>query len=409
MSASILTVSQINTYVKMLLDGDPRLKNVFISGEISNFNNNYRSGHFYFSLKDEKSVIKAVMFSTNASRVRFKPVDGMKVIVSGRISVYEATGQYQLYVDSMQPDGVGSLAIAYEQLKNRLLEEGLFDDSHKLRIPEFPKKIGVITSSTGAVIQDIKNVVSRRCPVVEIVLCPAAVQGEYAAQQLVGAVELFNRLNNVDVIIIGRGGGSFEDLNCFNDERLVRTIYASKIPVISAVGHETDYTLCDFVSDLRAPTPSAAAEIAVPDRSELRKEIDDIYEFIESAVENKLYSEMQSVDRLNDRLSSLRFDNYIVSERTYILSLNKNLNSMIENKIKLEKAEVSAAANKVNSLSPINLFQKGYSAVLKDNSVVSSVKLLDVNDRITVKMADGEINCSVESIDVSGEKIYERI
>ena len=398
MSTSILTVSQINTYVKMLIDGDSNLKNIFISGEISNFNNNYKSGHFYFSLKDDKAIIKAVMFSGNASRVRFRPTDGMKVIVSGRISVYEATGQYQLYVDSMQPDGVGVLAIAYEQMKAKLSEEGLFDASHKLDIPEFPKRIGVITSPTGAVIQDIKNVISRRCPIVEIILCPVAVQGEFAPQQLVKAVELFNRLNNVDLIIIGRGGGSFEDLNCFNDEKLVRAIYASNIPTISAVGHETDFTLCDFVSDLRAPTPSAAAEIAVPDRSKLIQNVKDIYGFIEGTVENKLFSEMQNIDRLNDAMNNLRFENYIVNERTGVSALYKKLNSLIGSRIKLEKAEVTAAANKVNVLNPISLLQKGYSAVIKDNSVISSVKFLKPNDKITVKMSDGEINCSVESI-----------
>lgn len=398
MSASVLTVSQINAYAKMLLDGDLKLRRVFISGEISNFNSNYKSGHCYFSLKDDNAVISAVMYSSNAARVRFKPTNGMKVIVSGRVSLYEKAGQFQINVDSMQPDGVGALAIAYEQLKKRLSEEGLFDDAHKLDIPEFPKRIGVITSLTGAVIQDIRNVVSRRCPSVELVLCPVSVQGEYASEQLVKAVELFNRMNDVDVIIIGRGGGSFEDLNCFNDERLVRAIYASRIPMISAVGHETDYTLCDFVSDLRAPTPSAAAELATPDIRDMVKELDDIRRFMEYTVGNKLYSEMQYVDKLNDTINSHRLDDYIAGERVYLSSLYKSFSSLIENKIRLEKAQVTAAANKVNTLNPINLLQKGYSAVMKDNSVINSVKLLDVNDRITVKMSDGEVNCLVESI-----------
>lgn len=403
MSASILTVSQINTYIKMLLDGDNNLRNVFVSGEISNFNNNYRSGHFYFSLKDDKSVIKAVMFSSNASRVRFKPTDGMKVIVSGRVSLYEVSGQYQLYVDSMQPDGIGALAIAYEQLKNKLEAEGLFDDEHKLPIPPLPKKIGVITSPTGAVIQDIKNVVSRRCPISEIILCPVAVQGELAPQQLTKAVRLFNAANNVDVIIIGRGGGSFEDLNCFNDETLIRTIYDSKIPVISAVGHETDYTLCDFVSDLRAPTPSAAAELAVPDKNELLKNIGDIFGNIENTFSDKLYSEIQYIDKLNDTIRSLRPENYIINERVYLDSVKKNINSLIENRLKINKAEIFALSNKVNALNPINLLNKGYSIVTKGNMPVSSVTTLDSGDNIAVRMSDGTVNCRVESINKFGD------
>lgn len=403
MSASILTVSQINTYIKMLLDGDNNLKNVFVSGEISNFSNNYRSGHFYFSLKDDKSLIKAVMFSSNASRVKFKPTDGMKVIVSGRVSLYEVSGQYQLYVDSMQPDGIGALAIAYEQLKNKLETEGLFDEDHKLPIPEFPKKIGVITSPTGAVIQDIKNVISRRCPVSEIILCPVAVQGELAPPQLVKAVKLFNTLKNVDVIIIGRGGGSFEDLNCFNDETLIRTVYDSKIPVISAVGHETDYTLCDFVSDLRAPTPSAAAELAVPDRNELLKNIGDIFEDIENTVSDKLYSEMQYIDKLNDSIRSLRPDNYIINERVYLESMKKSINAVIENRLKINKTEVVSLADKINTLNPINLLNKGYSIVTKNSIPVDSVVTLGSGDNIAVRMSDGTVNCRVESINKFGD------
>lgn len=403
MSASILTVSQINTYIKMLLDGDNNLRNVFVSGEISNFNNNYRSGHFYFSLKDDKSVIKAVMFSSNASRVRFKPMDGMKVIVSGRVSLYEATGQYQLYVESMQPDGIGALAIAYEQLKNKLESEGLFDDEHKLPIPMFPKKIGVITSPTGAVIQDIKNVVSRRCPISDIVLCPVAVQGELAPPQLTEAVKLFNKLNNVDVIIIGRGGGSFEDLNCFNDETLIRTIYDSEVPIISAVGHETDFTLCDFVSDLRAPTPSAAAELAVPDRNELLKNIGDIFGKIENTVSDKLYSEMQFIDKLNDTVRNLRPDNYIANEYIYLDSLKKEFNYIIENKIKINKTEITALANKVNTLNPINLLNKGYSIVIKNNVPINSVVNMNLGENISVRMSDGTVKCRVESINKFGD------
>ncbi len=398
MSGSILTVSQINTYIKMLLDGDNRLRNIFVSGEISNLNNNYRSGHFYFSLKDEKSVIKAVMFSSNASRVRFKPTDGMKVIVCGRISLYEASGQYQLYVESMQPDGIGALAIAYEQLKSKLNAEGLFDSEHKLDIPQFPKKIGVITSPTGAVIQDIKNVISRRCPITEVILCPVAVQGEFAPSQLVKAVKLFNQLDNVDVIIIGRGGGSFEDLNCFNDEALIRTIYNSNIPIISAVGHETDYTLCDFVSDLRAPTPSAAAELAVPDINEILRSVDNTFLTIKNIVSNRLFFEMQAIDQLNDSVNSFHADTYIINERMFLESLTKYMNSVIDNKLRLNRTEAAALADKINNLSPINLLNKGYSIVTKDNVNIRSVTQISAGDKIAVKMFDGTAECIVEDI-----------
>ena len=403
MSFHVLTVSQINNYIKSLIEGDNNLRRVFVSGEISNFNNNYRSGHLYFSLKEGSALIKAVIFSSNASRLRFRPCDGMKVIVSGRVSLYSPSGQYQLYVDSMQPDGVGDLALAYEQLKEKLLREGLFDQGHKLPIPVFPKKIGVITSATGAVIQDIKNVVSRRCPMTEIILCPAAVQGELAPAQLVKAVRRFNSLNNVDVIIIGRGGGSFEDLNCFNDEALVRAIYASKIPVISAVGHETDYTLCDFAADLRAPTPSAAAELAVVNREELIKSVERDYNSIERLVRDKLLYEMQSVDKLNDSIKKLRPDNFISDEIAKIGSIDKTMKLIVGNKLKFSHSEIKSLADKVNALNPINLLNKGYSIAEKDGKVISSVESLSENDMITLKMSDGALECEVRGINNFGD------
>lgn len=410
MSTSVLSVSQITSYIKLLFNGDKNLNNVFISGEISNFNNNYRSGHLYFSLKDDKAVIKAVMFSSNASRLRFLPIDGMKVLVSGRISVYEASGQYQLYVESMQPDGIGALAIAYEQLKNRLTAEGLFNEEHKLALPDFPSEIGVITSPTGAVIQDIKNVISRRYPIAKVILCPVAVQGESAAKQLTKAVRLFNDLNNADVIIIGRGGGSFEDLNCFNDEQLVREIYNSHIPVISAVGHETDFTLCDFVSDLRAPTPSAAAELAVPSRAELEKKLYDIYSRMEYIVSSKLYSEIQSVDKLTDCINACKPDNYIQGERDKLAEIEKKITSTVLSQLKLRKMEITALANAVNSLNPIRILQKGYATVTKNGEYVGTVGKLEENDHITVALSDGTVDCKVESVSFDkGDIHHERI
>lgn len=398
MSSSVLSVSQVNSYVKLLMDGDKNLSSIFISGEISNLKNNYSSGHLYFSLKDNKAAVKAVMFSSNASKLRFCPTDGMKVIVSGRISVYEASGQYQVYVNSMQPDGAGALAVAYEQLKTRLQTEGIFDESHKLTLPEIPTNIGVITSPTGAVIEDIKNVISRRYPLAQIILCPVLVQGELASKQLTNAVNLFNDLDNVDIIIIGRGGGSFEDLNCFNDESLVRAIYDSKIPIISAVGHETDFTLCDFVSDMRAPTPSAAAELAVPDRNRLYKDVTDTFAKIEETVKNKFFSEVQAVDGLADTVSKSEIKSLISDEKRFVTQLNRNMYSLIDHKVNIEKLNIKNIADRINSLNPINVLQHGYSFVLKNDLPIDSVSQLSQNDIISLKMSDGEVLCTVNQI-----------
>ena len=259
----VLSVSQLNFYIKSIIENDARLNFVFVTGEISNLTDHYRSGHIYLSIKDEKSVIRAVMFAGNARNLKFRPTDGMKVICRGRVAVYEPTGQYQLYIEDMQPDGIGALSLAYEQLKKSLAEKGLFAPEHKKKIPPFPNSIGVITSPTGAAVQDIRNILSRRFPSADIIMCPVLVQGENAPAQLIDAVQKLDKYNACDVIIIGRGGGSIEDLWAFNEECVAMAIFRCETPVISAVGHETDFTIADFVADLRAPTPSAAAELAV--------------------------------------------------------------------------------------------------------------------------------------------------
>jgi len=403
MSISVLTVSQLMTYAKSMVEDDDTLKNIYVTGEISNFYNNARSGHLYFSLKDNSCLVKCVMFSGYASQLRFAPQDGMKVILSGSATVYSAAGQFQIIAYSMQPDGIGSLALAYEQLKERLQKEGLFDPSHKKDIPEIPKKIGVITSAGGAVIRDICNVVSRRYPLADIVLCSAAVQGTTAPPQLIAAVNLFNKLDNVDVIIIGRGGGSFEDLNCFNDEGLVRSIYNSHIPVISAVGHETDYTLCDFVSDMRAPTPSAAAELAVPDRAELISKIFDMYSYIQYKTKTRIEDEFQFLDRFfYEKISAKKPDKYFESEKTEINRFIREIENKTKNKLNIERSEITASANRINALNPLDLLMRGYSVTSKDGNTVRSVNEINVNDEITVQLSDGTVLCTANSI-IHGE------
>ena len=390
----VLSVSQLNNYIKSQIDSDAKLKGIFVKGEISNFKRNY-SGHLYFSLKDEDSVINVVMFKGYASRLRFEPENGMKVMLSGNVTVYTPSGQYQIQGMSMQPDGIGALSLAYEQLKNKLEKEGLFDASHKKEIPETPGKIGVITSATGAVIQDIRNVVSRRYPLAEIVLCPVSVQGETAPSQLTAALKLFNSIGDVDVIIIGRGGGSLEDLYCFNDEKLVREIYNSRIPVISAVGHETDYTLCDFVADRRAPTPSAAAEIAVPDRNELIKSVILDYKIIEGCVDDIIKKEFQSIDLIADKLHLIRSAGRFEKEKNSLAALAEIINNKVNNLISTERSNITFLSEKAEALSPIKVLQRGYGVVEKNNRIVSSVSEIYEGDRVTVTLSDGKLDCSV--------------
>ena len=391
MTANVLTVSQVNSYVKQMLDGDKNIRNIFISGEISNFRGNYSSGHWYFSLKDQKSSISAVMFAGNASRVRFTPEDGMEVIVTGRISLYEVTGQYQLYVDSMQPNGKGAVALAYEQLRNKLEAKGLFDVKHKRPLPRLPRRIGVITSPSGAVIQDIKNVVERRCPLTEIYLYPSAVQGDGAAEQLTRGIQYFNKKKNVDVIIIGRGGGSMEDLFCFNNEMLIWAIYDSSIPIISAVGHETDFTLCDFAM---AVLGNALHPV---------KDIDLLFRRMSSRVSYSLSTSYQDIDRLKDSVASLHPERFFEKEMLTVQLLSTRIDAAAENKLIYEQEQLNAVAGNINALSPIRLLQKGYTVTTKRGKCVSSVAKVKSGDKLDVRFADGTAQCSVIKIKKLGE------
>ena len=392
---ALLTVSQLNFYIKSLFDGDRNLHSVMLSGEISNFTDHYRTGHLYLSLKDEKSAIKAVMFASNAARMRFHPENGMKVIVRGSVSVYQVTGQYQLYIEDMQPDGAGSLSVAFEQLKKKLAAEGLFDSSHKLMLPELPMRIGVITSPTGAAVQDILRILSRRFPLAEIILCPVAVQGEYAAAQLTDAVRRFSRLRCVDVIIIGRGGGSAEDLWAFNDEALCRAIYDCPIPVVSGVGHETDFTLCDFAADVRASTPSAAAELVSPEQGELENRVRYLGEGLVSLMKERLLSERKRLDALSSE-SFIRSPKDLVNQSQMRLDmLSVRLKNSAQAIAMQKKNDLMSLASKLDTLSPLNILARGYAIAEKDGKPIVSAKEADHGDQISVRLSDGRISCKV--------------
>ena len=386
----VLSVSQLNRYIKMNFDADENLVNIFISGEISNFTNHYRTGHLYFTLKDDSAAVRAVMFNSSAKRLKFMPEDGMKVIARGRVSVYEASGQYQLYVDDMQPDGGGALNLAYEQLKEKLQKEGLFSELHKKPLPPYPEKVGVITSPTGAAVRDIINVLGRRFPYAEIVFCPVLVQGEGAHLQLTDAVNLFNSERAADVIIIGRGGGSIEDLWEFNDEGLARAVYNSDIPVISAVGHETDFTICDFVADMRAPTPSAAAELAVPDANELQYAL--------SALKNRMFLNVSS--GIADRRSRLEYltskgalkspDEMLSNRSQRLDTAFSKMMSSYENRIGGKKVEFISAATALSKLDPMSVLMRGFAFVSdKNGKNVYSSQALAKGDKINVSFHDG--------------------
>ena len=366
----VITVSQLNRYVKSLLEGDANLAAVYIGGEISNFTNHYKSGHLYMSLKDEGAVVKAVMFRAYASKLAFTPENGMKVIVRARVSLYEKDGAFQIYIEEMQPDGVGALQIAFEQLKKKLAAEGLFEASRKKPLPRYPARVGVITSPTGAAVRDIFNVLGRRFPLARVVFTPVLVQGEGAPAQLVAALRRFNETNAADVLIIGRGGGSIEELWAFNDETVARAVAASRIPVISAVGHETDFTICDFVADLRAPTPSAAAELAVPDQHQLAARLTQLYGALRQ-------SALHRVEVEKTRLASIRGKRCLATPLFYVEEQGMRLDYFVRRfaaaaRVQTSRAEgrLSAAAGKLDALSPLKVLSRGYSIVYKDGEAV---------------------------------------
>ncbi len=397
--SSVLKVSQINTYIKSLIDGDPNLKNIYVIGEISNFTNHYRTGHFYFTLKDELGAIKAVMFRNAASRLRFEPQNGMKVLIRCSLSVYERDGTYQLYCEDMQPDGIGELTVAYEQLKEKLSKEGLFDTENKKPLPQYPTRIGVVTSPTGAALQDIINVTSRRYPSAELILAPVQVQGDSAAAQISDAINEFNKKNAADVLIVGRGGGSIEDLWAFNEEIVARAIYNSKIPVISAVGHETDFTIADYVADMRAPTPSAAAEIAVPDYREVLYAADKTLDSAYDSVERIINSYLIKLSGYEKKIISCGPLKTLMLYSQCIDACDNKIRSTMKSKVDFYQNALTHYAASIEATNPLKVLLRGYAIIENDLSMpVKSICGLTVDDSIKVKLHDGEMLCTVNEI-----------
>ena len=418
-----ITVSQLNTYVKKLFDDDVFFASVIVCGEISNLSPHYKTGHIYFSLKDEHAAVKAVMFAGQARRLRFRPENGMKVFAVGRVGVFERDGVYQIYVNDMTPDGEGALAAAFRQRKERLAAQGLFDEAHKKPLPRFPRRIGVITSPGGAALQDMLNILGRRWPCAEIVLAGVTVQGQRAPQEMIDALQAFHEGERPDVIILGRGGGSAEDLWCFNDERLARAIYASEIPVISAVGHETDFSISDFVADRRAPTPSAAAELAAPDLSQQLRQVAALRAALFSAYAQKLTGLREKLtllqaqrdftqpgvffaadrERLNalDSALSAAAVRRLGAARAAYEGLDRRLTLCVQRSVNEKKLRYTRAYTALDKLNPLSVLLRGFAMVTLDDRAVDTAAALSPGDEIGLRLHDGRARAKI--LEVSGE------
>jgi len=396
MEREILSVSELNEYIRQLVDGDPMLAGLCVSGELSNYKV-YPSGHHYFTLKDEQSSLRCVMFKSSADKLRFRPESGMKVFASGRIAVYPRDGAYQLYCSSLTPAGLGDLHVAFEQLKAKLFEEGLFDAGHKKPLPKFPKRIAVITSGAGAAVRDIIRVLRARWPMTEVVILPVRVQGVEAPAEIVGALRYANKWRVADLIITGRGGGSIEDLWAFNDERVARAIYESEIPVISAVGHEPDVTIADFVADLRAATPSNGAELAVPDQEELYETLHQLSLRYGEAMQKKLKLRRDRLQMYAER-RVLRDPMSSVEDRRQLLDhISDRLAAAQSGKLARMRQSQIAYAAKLDALSPLKVLTRGY-AIPKNEAgrSIRSVSDTRVGEHITLTLTDGALRCAVE-------------
>ncbi len=397
MALGTLTVAQLNEYIKTLIDCDKVLSRVSVIGEISNFKAQ-SSGHLYFTLKDENSAVSAVMFRFAASKLKFKLENGLKVVVTGRISVYTQTGQYQIYAESVVPDGIGALALKFEQLKSKLEKEGLFSAEHKKQIPRFPKTVGVITSPSGAAVRDIINVATRRYPLAKIIIYPAVVQGDEAEGTLINGISFFSHSKCADVVIIGRGGGSIEDLWSFNSEALARQIYSCEVPVISAVGHESDFTICDFVADKRAPTPSAAAELALPDSEELLKRLSNAKDKMAAYIQRDLKTQKEKFERLSGSYVFKNPDRLFEMPKMTLDRYSEALDSKIQSVIESSKNSFAMYASSLYALSPLAVLKRGYSALYIENSPVCSVNQLSKGQAVDIKMADGSVSAVVQNV-----------
>ncbi len=415
MERNYITVTQLTKYIKYKIDNDVNLENVYLKGEISNFKAHTR-GHFYFTIKDENTRINAVMFSSSASKIKFVPTDGMKVLVSGKISVYEATGGYQIYVNEMLEDGVGNLYIAFEQLKKKLEQEGLFDPKHKKKIPKIPNTIGIITAPTGAAIKDILSTIKRRWPLAKTILFPSLVQGEEAASDIVRNIELSKNFD-LDVLIVGRGGGSIEDLWPFNEEIVARAIYSLDTPVISAVGHEIDFTISDFVADLRAPTPTGAAEMAVPNMSDVKTYLNQLNLRLATNISNniKVKKEIlkklensfvlknpisiyeikdQKFDNLYERLL-ISYKNLVNNNSNKMIIINNNLVNSMSHLLTNNTNRYNNLIQKLEALNPILTLKRGYAIVKHNNKAIESIKKIKKDDIINIELQDGNIEAKV--------------
>ncbi|OFV66677.1 MAG: exodeoxyribonuclease VII large subunit [Candidatus Syntrophoarchaeum butanivorans] len=393
----VLTVEEVTSLIKRLIDGDPTLQRVWVRGEISNLRY-HSSGHIYFTLKDEKSSIRCVLFRGNASRLKFRMEEGMGVLALGRVGVYEINGSYQLYVEEVEPDGIGALYLSFQQLKEKLKREGLFDDRFKKPLPAFPSKIGIITSPSGAAIRDMIKILSRRWRGLEILVAPVRVQGDGAAEEIADAIRMMNEDGNLDIIILGRGGGSIEDLWAFNEEIVARAIFESKIPVISAVGHETDFTIADFVADKRAATPSAAAEIAVPDRMEVIQTIESLEMRIRSRIIQIVKEQRRRLEHARSMVVSRSPMDQINQRRQRIDDLIRTITRSLEHRIKINKKILIGLMEKIDALSPLSVLSRGYTLTysLPDRNILKRCAEVSPEEEVEVRFADGRLICEVK-------------
>lgn len=400
-SERIFTVTEINNYIKYLMQNDILLSHLFVKGEISNFKH-HTSGHVYFTLKDADSRIKCVMFKGNASKLKFTPEDGSAVILRGYFSIYERDGQYQFYTEDMIPEGTGSLYKAYEQLKKKLSELGYFDETRKKKLPFMPQAVGVVTSPTGAAVRDIISIIKRRCPCIDIYLYPVQVQGAGAENEIAEGIRYFNTKANVDVMIIGRGGGSIEELWAFNEEVVAKAIYESNIPVISAVGHETDFTIADFAADLRAATPSAAAELSVPDKQSLMNKVNQLQYILNSSISNYINNKRVRVERISKDNVFRQLERKILNMNQTLDMLDKYLNYNMQNILKGNKNELDKAIGKLAILNPESALGRGYGIIMRkaDGKLLTSVGQMQLHEELDIKLKDGTARVEIIELEM---------